>query len=100
MQSTMPVYEERPRKDKRGVDLISDGLRVPLKLLLLLLFVLSGISFASAQPAPSSPAPQHSGKPKDLVPYAPRPKFPKDAQGYYPKGNGVVLMEVDKKSGL
>ena len=26
MQSTMHVYEVRPRKDKRGVDLISDGL--------------------------------------------------------------------------
>ena len=27
-------------------------------------------------------------------------KYPKDAQGYYPKGNGIVLMEVDKKTGL
>ena len=26
MQSTMHVYEVRPRKDKRGVDLISDAL--------------------------------------------------------------------------
>jgi hypothetical protein len=26
MQSTMHVYEVRPRKDKRGVDLISDVL--------------------------------------------------------------------------
>ena len=26
MQSTMHVYEFRPRKDKRGVDLISDAL--------------------------------------------------------------------------
>jgi TonB family protein len=32
--------------------------------------------------------------------HAPRPKYPKDAQGYYPKGSGIVLMEVDKKSGL
>jgi hypothetical protein len=26
MQSTMHIYEVRPRKDKRGVDLISDAL--------------------------------------------------------------------------
>ena len=26
MQSTMHVYEVRPRKDKRGIDLISDAL--------------------------------------------------------------------------
>jgi len=26
MQSTMHVFEVRPRKDKRGVDLISDAL--------------------------------------------------------------------------
>jgi hypothetical protein len=26
MQSTMHVYELRPRKDKRGIDLISDAL--------------------------------------------------------------------------
>jgi len=62
--------------------------------------ILSVIFFLSAQPAPSSPAPQHSGNSKDVVLRAARPKYPKDAQGYYPKGSGIVLMEVDKKSGL
>jgi len=71
-----------------------------LKLLLLLVLVLLEISFASAQPAPSSPAPQQSGKPKALALYAPPPKYPKDAQGYYPAGGGIVVMEVDKQSGL
>jgi TonB family protein len=65
--------------------------------------ILSVIFFLSAQPAPSSPVPQHSNKPKDLqdlVLYAPHPKYPKDAQNYYPKGNGIVIMGVDSKSGL
>jgi TonB family protein len=62
--------------------------------------ILSVIFFLSAQPAPSSPAPQHSGNSQDVVLRAARPKYPKDAQGYYPKGSGIVLMGVDKKSGL
>ena len=62
--------------------------------------ILSVIFFVSAQPAPSSPAPQHSGNSKDVVLRAARPKYPKDTQGYYPKGNGIVIMEVDSKSGL
>ena len=62
--------------------------------------ILSVIFFVSAQPAPSSPAPQYSGNSKDVVLRAARPKYPKDAQGYYPKGSGIVRMEIDKKSGL
>ena len=63
--------------------------------------ILSVIFFVWAQPAPSSPAPQHSGNRNDLVlQAAARPKYPKDAQGYYPKGSGIVRMEVDKNSGL
>lgn len=62
--------------------------------------ILSVIFFLSAQPAPSSPAPQHSGNSKDVVLRAARPKYLKDAQGYDPKGSGIVLMEVDKKTGL
>jgi TonB family protein len=58
------------------------------------------ISFALAQPAPSSPAPQHSIKLETVALYAPPPKYPKDVQGYYPKGSGMVLIEVDKNSGL
>jgi TonB family protein len=63
--------------------------------------ILSVIFFASAQRAPSSPAPQHSDKPKPVALYAPPPKYPKDAQGYYPPASsGMVAMEVDKKTGL
>ena len=94
------VYEVRLRKDKRGFDLISDARPLALKLLLLLALVLFGISFAPAQSAPSSPAPQQSGKPKALALYAPRPNYPKDAQGRRPTGSGIVVMEVDNKTGL
>jgi TonB family protein len=62
--------------------------------------ILLVIFFASAQAAPSSPAPQNNVNLKNLVLYAPHPKFPKDAQGYYPKGSGIVEMAVDSKSGL
>ena len=62
--------------------------------------ILSVIIFASAQPAPSSPTPHHSANANRLVLHAPHFRYPKDAQGYYPKGSGIVLMEVDKKSGL
>ena len=64
------------------------------------ILILSAISFASAQTAPSSLAPPQGGKPKALALYAPRPKYPKDTQGYYPAGSGIVLMEVDKETGL
>ena len=94
------VYEVRLRKDKRGFDLICDARVLALKLLLLLDLVLSGISFASAQPAHSSPAPHQSGKPKALAVYAPGPNYPKDAQGRRPTGSGIVVMEVDNKTGL
>src|ERR1043165_1679858 len=60
----------------------------------------SVLFFASAQSAPSSPTPQHSANANDVVLHAPRFQYPKDAQGYYPKGSGIVLMEVDKKTGL
>jgi TonB family protein len=62
--------------------------------------IVSVIFLLWTQPARSSPAPQHSGNSKDLVLRAARPDYPKDAQGYYPKGRGIVLMEVDKESGL
>lgn len=65
--------------------------------------ILSVIFLIAAQSAPSSPALQHNGKLKDLrdlVLYAPYPKYPKDTQNYYPKGSGIVMVEVDAKSGL
>jgi TonB family protein len=58
------------------------------------------ISFASAQPTPSVPAPQQNRKFKEFALYAPRPAYPKDAQGRRPTGRGIVVMEIDKKTGL
>ena len=95
MKAAIHEYEVRPRKDKRGFDFISDALPLELKLLFLLVLVLSEISFASAQPTP-----QQIRQAKALAIYAPRPKYPKDAQGRLPTGSGIVLMEVDKKTGL
>jgi TonB family protein len=93
--SLQHVYEVRPRKDRRGFDLISDALPFALKLLFLFVLVLSAISFASAQPIP-----QQIRQAKALAIYAPRPNYPKDAQGRRPTGSGIVMMEVDKKTGL
>jgi hypothetical protein len=56
MTSPQQVYEVRPRKHKRGVDLISDALPLVFKILFLLALALSGISFALAQAMHSSPA--------------------------------------------
>ena len=43
------------------------------------------------------PPPQVS-EPKKTV-FAPRPRYPTDAQGHHPVGSGVVLMQVDTKTG-
>src|SRR6266487_3641517 len=99
MTSTAHVYEVRPRKDHRGVNLISDALPFALKLLLLLVLILSEISVTSAQTTASSPTPQPNRTAKEFAIYAPPPKYPKDAQGKRPTGSGIVLMEIDEKTG-
>ena len=71
----------------------------PVKPLFVFGIFLSGISFASAQVTASSPAPQANWKGKALALYAPRPKYPKDAEGRHPTGRGIVVMEVDQKTG-
>jgi TonB family protein len=90
----------RTTNNARGFDLKANANPWNMKLLLLLVIFLSGISFAPAEPASSSPVSQQSGKPKAAALYAPPPKYPKDAQGYRPRGSGIVVMEVDKKTGL
>jgi TonB family protein len=69
----------------------------------LLLFVfaifLLMISFASAQTTRLSPSPQPNFKAKAAAIYAPPPTYPKDAEGKHPEGRGVVLMEIDQKTG-
>jgi len=71
--------------------------QLPMKRTLLAIgvAVLVSIMLASAQPTP-----QQSQQAKALAIYAPRPNYPKDAQGGHPTGSGIVLMEVDKKTGL
>jgi len=71
-----------------------------VKLLFVFGIFLLQISFTSAQPTPSLPAPQQNRKFKALALYAPRPAYPKDAQGRRPTGSGIVVMEIDKKTGL
>ncbi|MBO0694640.1 MAG: TonB family protein [Verrucomicrobia bacterium] len=69
-------------------------------LMVQLVLVVSGVRSTPAQPEPSSRFPQQIQQAKALAIYAPRPNYPKDAQGYRPRGSGVVVMEVDKKTGL
>ena len=95
MTSSQHAYEVHPRKDHRSVDLISDALPFALKLPFLLVLVVSEFSFASAQPTP-----EQIRQAKALAIYAPRPKYPKDAQGRRPTGSGIVVMEVDERTGL
>jgi Na+-transporting methylmalonyl-CoA/oxaloacetate decarboxylase gamma subunit len=97
MTSPQQVYEVRPRKHKRGVDLISDALPLVFKILFLLALVLSGISFALAQAMHSSPAPQPNWK--ELALYAPPPTYPIDARRSHAEGKGIVVMEIDEKTG-
>ena len=58
---------------------------------------LSGISSALAQVMPSSPVPQV--KSKEFALYAPPPKYPADALRSHAEGSGIVVMEIDEKTG-
>jgi TonB family protein len=71
-----------------------------VKLLFVFGIFLLQISFASAQPTPSLPGPPQIQKARQLAIYAPRPAYPKDAQGRRSTGSGIVVMEIDKKTGL
>jgi TonB family protein len=71
--------------------------QLPMKRTLLAIgvAVLVSMMLASAQPTP-----QQSQQAKAFAIYAPRPNYPKDPQGRHPTGSGIMLMEVDKKTGL
>jgi TonB family protein len=71
----------------------------PVKRVFVFVIFLSEISFASVQATPSVPGPQRNWKAKALALYAPRPKYPTDAQGRRPTGSGIVVMEIDEKTG-
>jgi TonB family protein len=68
-----------------------------MQLLFVLGIFLSGISFALAQAIPSSPAPQLKWKAFAL--YAPPPKYPTDALRSHAEGSGIVVMEINEKTG-
>jgi TonB family protein len=59
---------------------------------------LIAISLASAQTS-SAPAAMAKEKGKALAIVAPPPRYPVDSQGRHPKGRGIVVMEVDTKTG-
>ena len=67
-----------------------------------LLFVsafLAALSVAAAQTTPSKPAPLSVPGAKSLAIFAPSPRYPIDEQGRRPAGRGLVVMEVDEKTG-
>src|SRR5262249_23633049 len=48
---------------------------------------------------PSSSDQKRNSGGKALVLYAPQPKYPKDSAGRHPTGSGIVVMEIDQKTG-
>jgi TonB family protein len=70
-----------------------------MKPLLFIIAFLMAISLVSAQTIASSPAVMAKPKGKALAIVAPPPRYPVDVQGRRPKGRGIVVMEVDTKTG-
>ena len=69
----------------------------PMKHLLpTMLFALT-VSTTLAQSKPLGPTADH--KAKALAIAAPRPAYPKDERGRRPTGHGIVVMDVDPKTG-
>ncbi|HET9418690.1 MAG TPA: TonB family protein [Chthoniobacterales bacterium] len=71
----------------------------PIKPPLLTIALLAAISAVAVQNASSSPAPFYRYTDKALAIYAPPPKYPTDQRGRRPTGRGIVVMEVDEKTG-
>src|SRR6267378_2547056 len=69
-----------------------------MKLLLLIIAFLMAMFCASAQTS-SSTAVIANEKGKALAIVAPPPRYPVDSRGRHPTGRGIVLMEVDRKTG-
>ena len=62
-------------------------------------FTVFALSVCTAVAQSKTPAPTTGYKGKALALYAPRPDYPKDATGRRPTGTGVVLVDVDPKTG-
>jgi TonB family protein len=68
-----------------------------MKLLMWFIAFLGATSFAFPQTTPPSSLTEK--KVKALANVAPPPQYPVDPQGRHPRGQGVVLMHVDTKTG-
>ena len=71
----------------------------PLKLVLFIVSLLTAMSAAAAQTTSSSPAPVGKRKAKAVAIHAPAPAYPVDERGHRPTGRGIVVMEIDRKTG-
>ena len=70
-----------------------------MKRLLLTIAFLTAISAASAQTTLSSPALLRVPSVKALTIFAPPPRYPTDERGRRLTGSGLVVMEIDEKTG-
>jgi TonB family protein len=70
-----------------------------MKPLLFAIAFVMAISRTSAQTTPSSTAPVEKRKVKALAIFAPRPRYPVNAQGRRPTGRGIVVMEINRETG-
>ncbi len=68
-----------------------------LQLLMCLAGAMPALAGSPPTTSETAAAPQTAQRKKSVS--APRPRYPKDAQGRYPTGSGVVLMQVNMKTG-
>jgi len=70
-----------------------------VKFLLSIGSLLTAIFAAAAQTPSSSPARVGVHKGKAVAIYTPRPAYPFDERGHRPTGRGIVVMEINRKTG-
>jgi TonB family protein len=70
-----------------------------MKPLFFIIAFVMAISLASAQTTLSSAATAGKRKAKAVAIFAPRPRYPVDAQGRRPTGRGIVVMEINRETG-
>jgi TonB family protein len=65
----------------------------------LLPLMIFALALSSAFAQAEAPVPSTGHKAKALAIYTPRPPYPRDEKGRRPTGQGVVVMDVDPKTG-
>ena len=70
-----------------------------MKPLLFVSVFLAALSVAAAQTTRSTPALLRVPGAKALAIFAPSPRYPTDERGRRPTGSGLVVMEIDPKTG-